>query len=165
MRIDDVNRHHADLALEAASAYPARLFAPGRVEFDSEDGEHLRLAVANSRPWPGEPFGLEVVVALGPEARGRAHYLRFFGSHRRATFVLRRAAAGFMPLELFLAPQFGEAALVSADDRFVLRLERRGTNFYATHLSIASPTNAWTHERFVREARDEFKLRVRAAFA
>ncbi len=157
MRPDEATAHDIDSATRAASAYPANLFAPGRIEFDSDDGDYRRLAVDNALVLPGEPFMLEVILSGGTTPSLCGHYLRFIGRHRKASFVARRLASEFACARLLLATEFGEAALVGDDDRTLLRMERRGANFYATHLSIASETNAWTHDRFVREARDDFK--------
>lgn len=156
MKIDaaTTDTRHASLA---AKAYPSTLFALGRVAFDCADEDYRRLAASNALSMPGEPFGLEVIVSLQPQPHLCGHYLRFHGRHRRATFVLRRLVTCPTPFALRVAPAFGEAALVSKDDQVLLRIERIGVNFYATHLSIAAPSNRWTHERFVREARDEFR--------
>jgi len=147
----EVDRNPPDIA----AAYPDSIFRPLELCYETEDEDFVRYS-DEGRSDAGESGPvMEVVVENDASRQVYGHYLRYYGLRNRAVSVIRKLPVNFSRSSIWFSEDFQEAALI--EGAYFLRLQKRGLNFYATHLSLLSSDNARTHDGFVSQVMREFR--------
>jgi hypothetical protein len=139
------------------AAYPEAIFRPSGLRYETEDQDFVRYYDQGSSDEIDAGPVLEVLVKNGAAAELYGHYLRYYGLKNRAKPILRKVRERLTDPNLWFLDDFQEAAVIGSEGRFFLRLQRRGLNFYVTHLSLLYSDNIRTHEGFISEVRREFR--------
>jgi hypothetical protein len=139
---------------EIAAAYPDSIFRPLELCYETEDEDFVRYSdEGRSDAGEGGPV-MEVVVENNASRQVYGHYLRYYGLRNRAVSIIRKLQVNFIS-NIWFSEDFREAAII--EGVYFLRLQKRGLNFYMTHLSLLSSDNTRTHDGFVSQVTREFR--------
>ncbi|MCC4607774.1 hypothetical protein LL967_07805 [Xanthomonas campestris pv. zinniae] len=134
--------------LPAFEAYSLAFLLPGITNLESEDEDWMRFSTVNLLDREKSNSSLESIIEKN-NYKAYGHYIRYYGFRRRIKPFLRKLSNEFIDWKIRFSDDGNDAAIVSHDEKYFLRLRLKGLNYYITHFSIDFMQNKMLHESFL----------------